>query len=227
MKKQLIAIGVLGLAASSTFAFVLLNPARKWFTSDLPVTFRVNANGEESVNNADHGVTAVRNAIAAWNAEVPSNIVATTTTTSNAVGNDGQNVISFNDPARIVRNAIAVTLVGSGGTKATEALLDTGSDDRVFPDQHAAILGVDLANAPQRVLTGISPGGYSVRYALVRLRLTDGIEFREWPAWVGFTNAPLPHPTLGYAGCLQFFTATFRGDAQEVELTVNSAYTGT
>ena len=112
MKKQLIALGILSLAASSTFGFVLLNPARKWFSSDLPVTFRVNANGEESVNNADHGVQAVRNAIAEWNDEVTSNIVTTTTTSSQAVGNDGQNVISFNDPAKIVRNAIAVTLVG-------------------------------------------------------------------------------------------------------------------
>jgi hypothetical protein len=125
------------------------------------------------------------------------------------------------------RPLIAVTLVGSGGIKATEALLDTGSDDCVFPEQHAAVIGVDLSSAPQRTLAGISQTGYLVRYALIRLRLTDGIEFREWPAWVGFTNAPLPHPTRGYAGCLQFFAATFRGDAQEVELTVTTSYPGT
>lgn len=122
MKKQLIALGILSLAASSTFGFVLLNPARKWFSSDLPVTFRVNANGEESVNNADHGVQAVRNAIAEWNDEVTSNIVTTTTTSSQAVGNDGQNVISFNDPAKIVRNAIAVTLVGFYNSGQTEVV---------------------------------------------------------------------------------------------------------
>ena len=122
MKKQLIALGVLGIAVSSAFAFQLLSPARKWFTSDLPVTFRVNANGEESVNDADHGVTACRNAIAAWDAEVPGSLVTTTTTSSNAVGNDGQNVVSFNDPARIVRNAIAVTLVGFYNSGQTEVV---------------------------------------------------------------------------------------------------------
>ena len=86
------------------------------------MTFRVNANGEESVNDADHGVTACRNAIAAWDAEVPGSLVTTTTTSSNAVGNDGQNVVSFNDPARIVRNAIAVTLVGFYNSGQTEVV---------------------------------------------------------------------------------------------------------
>ena len=66
-----------------------------------------------------------------------------------------------------------------------------------------------------------------LRYAEVRLRMTDGKEFREWPAWVGFTSAPLRHPLLGFAGCLQFFGANFLGDREEVELTVNSLYPGT
>lgn len=30
-----------------------------------------------------------------------------------------------------------------------------------------------------------------------------------------------PYPVLGFAGFLQFFTATFRGDLEEVELIVN------
>ena len=44
--------------------------------------------------------------------------------------------------------------------------------------------------------------------------------------WVGFTSAPLRQPLLGYAGFLQFFTATFHGDREEVELAVNAAYPG-
>jgi hypothetical protein len=32
---------------------------------------------------------------------------------------------------------------------------------------------------------------------------------------------------LGFAGFLQYFTATFFGDLEEVELTVNAAYPGT
>lgn len=131
MKKQVIALGVLGLVgalAATSSAFNLLNPARKWFQgigggpNDLPVQFLVNSGGEESVNNADHGVAACRNAIAEWNGEVSVNLVGTGTTSSNAVGNDGVNVISFNDPANIVRNAIAVTLVGFYSSGQTEVV---------------------------------------------------------------------------------------------------------
>jgi hypothetical protein len=34
-------------------------------------------------------------------------------------------------------------------------------------------------------------------------------------------------PLLGFAGCLQFFSAHFHGDREEVELSVNSLYRGT
>lgn len=131
MKKQLVLLGALGVASvlgTSVFGFALLSPARKWFQgisggpSDLPVTFLVNSAGEESVNDADNGVTACRNAIAEWEGEVSANLVSTGTTSSNAVGNDGVNVVSFNDPANIVRNAIAVTLVGFYTSSQTEVV---------------------------------------------------------------------------------------------------------
>lgn len=38
---------------------------------------------------------------------------------------------------------------------------------------------------------------------------------------------PLRQALLGFGGFLQFFTATFRGDHEEVELAVNSLYPGT
>jgi hypothetical protein len=44
---------------------------------------------------------------------------------------------------------------------------------------------------------------------------------------VGFTSARLRFPSLGFAGFLQYFDALFRGDREEVELTVNSLYRGT
>jgi hypothetical protein len=55
--------------------------------------------------------------------------------------------------------------------------------------------------------------------------LTDGIEFREWPAWVGF--APnLRRRVLGFAGAMQFFTTIFYGDDEIVELNVNRLFPG-
>jgi hypothetical protein len=61
---------------------------------------------------------------------------------------------------------------------------------------------------------------------LVTLRITDGSEFREWQAWVGFTSVRLHRPLLGFAGCLQYFSAHFHGDREELEMTVNSRYPG-
>jgi len=124
------------------------------------------------------------------------------------------------------RPIVTVTLIGPSNSVVDRALLDTGADDTVFPERVAGLLGVDLTNAPMRTLTGIAQTGHVVRYAQIQLRLTDGVEFRDWPAWVGFTDAPLRFPALGFAGCLQFFSACFHGDLEEVELTVNSYYPG-
>jgi hypothetical protein len=124
------------------------------------------------------------------------------------------------------RPLITVSLLGPRNTIPTEGLLDTGADDAVFPETVASLIGVDLTNAPQSQLTTATLTNAPIRYAQVILRMTDGKEQREWPAWVGFTPAKLQSPLLGFAGFLQFFTATFRGDREEVELTVNSLYPG-
>jgi hypothetical protein len=59
------------------------------------------------------------------------------------------------------------------------------------------------------------------------LKIADLREQREWRAWVGFTSVPLKYPLLGFAGFLQFFTATFDGEREQLELTVNNLYPGT
>lgn len=121
---------------------------------------------------------------------------------------------------------IMVSAIGPKKAFPMEGRLDTGSDDTVFPERLAALIGVDLSNAPlghNRTANGTL---ITVRYAQITLRITDGVERREWPAWVAFTPA-IHRPLLGFAGFLQFFTATFRGDREEVELAVNSFYPGT
>lgn len=125
------------------------------------------------------------------------------------------------------RTLIAVSLVGPTGTWLTEGLLDTGADDTVFPEDMAARIGLDLTNASTGQGSGATLAGVPIRYAQIPLRITDGVEQRQWPAWVGFTPARLYRPMLGFAGFLQFFTATFHGDRERVELAVNSLYPGT
>jgi hypothetical protein len=125
------------------------------------------------------------------------------------------------------RPIIKVSLVGPAGTAVQAGVLDTGADDTVFPEQLAAQVGIDLSGAPPGGGMGVGGSTLSLRYALVTLRLTDGQEFREWPARVGFAPVPMMLALFGFAGFLQFFSANFLGEREEVELTVNSLYPGT
>jgi hypothetical protein len=122
---------------------------------------------------------------------------------------------------------VNVTLVGPAQSRISPALLDTGADDTVFPETLATQLGLDLTTVPTGSGAGATAGGIPLRYGSVVLRLTDGRESLEWPAIIGFITARLVQPMLGFAGCLQFFTSTFHGDREEVELTVNGLYPGT
>ena len=88
------------------------------------------------------------------------------------------------------------------------------------------IIGIDLSQAVSGTAAGIGSGPATIWYSQVTLSIADQQEKRQWPAWVGFTSARLRNALLGYAGCLQFFDADFRGHQEYVELTVNPLYPG-
>ena len=119
-----------------------------------------------------------------------------------------------------------ITVIGPAGSHTDLGVLDTGADDTVFTDDVAAKIGLDLTHAPTRSAADVGMTPYPLRYAQITLRLTDGVEYREWPAWVAFTPARLRFPLLGFAGCLQFFTATFDGEGEQVTLAANARYPG-
>lgn len=126
------------------------------------------------------------------------------------------------------RPVMAVLLTGPSGSWLRDGLLDTGSDDTVFKESLASLLGVDLTQAEQRVV-GLAgrPQPVRCRYAPVVLRITDGVqETYEWTAVVGFVPGPLHYNLLGHAGFLDFFDATFRGDDHEAILTPKPSFPG-
>jgi hypothetical protein len=122
---------------------------------------------------------------------------------------------------------IDLSVIGPSNTRMVEGKLDTGADDTVFSERLAARIGVDLSNAPRGEFRGVNGGAVPVRYARATMRLARSGERRERSAWVAFTAAPLRKALLGFGGFLQFFTASFHGDCEEVELTVNRLYPGT
>jgi hypothetical protein len=136
-------------------------------------------------------------------------------------------VVSLGGRQQRPRPIVTVTLIGPAGARVIPAGVDSYADDTVFPEGEAARAGIDLTNAPLATSAGIGGAPVPVKYAQVTLRMADAKERREWPAWVGFTPALTNYALLGFAGCLQYFTTTFYGHLEEVELLVNPLYPGT
>ena len=124
------------------------------------------------------------------------------------------------------RPLIDLDIIGPKNTRDVVGLLDTGSDDTIFPEYIARRIGIDLAHAPSGLVSGLGKSQVAVRYAQVQMRIVVATETREWPAIIGFAPHAMPYALLGFAGFLQFFTATFHGDLEQVELAVNRLYPG-
>jgi len=108
-----------------------------------------------------------------------------------------------------------------------DGLLDSGADETIMDPSAAPLIGVDLSQAHEREVNLVGRGRIHCRYALVKLRITDGIgETYEWDTLVGFTPFPILRSLLGFAGFLPYFDTTFRGADEEAELVPNAAFSG-
>ena len=118
---------------------------------------------------------------------------------------------------------IPITVLGPRGRVTRSILVDTGSDDVIFPVALAQRIGVDLSQAPQRHSQGVgSAQPVAVLYAPVILVLSDSTQTVRWRATVGFSAAPLPFSLLGIAGGLEFFRTILNVTQSSVELHPNS-----
>ncbi len=122
------------------------------------------------------------------------------------------------------RPIVTISLIGPSTTIVRRALLDTGADDTVLPEDLAALLGIDLSLAPTGEARGMSGLPLTVRFATVTIRMTDGHEFKEWPARVGFAAIQMRRPLLGFAGCLQYLDVLFLGADEVFEMTANHLF---
>lgn len=135
---------------------------------------------------------------------------------------------SLNNTLVRPRPVIAVRVAGPNSVIYLDAFLDTGADDTVFESRIARATGVDLVAAPTRAIQLIGRAQPIIcRYALVELRIAHGAEAYSWPATAAFVDVSLRYPLLGFAGCMQFFDATFYGADHEVEIAPNRRFPGT
>src|SRR5438046_347798 len=103
-----------------------------------------------------------------------------------------------------------INLQGPAGRRRTKAVIDTGSDDMIFPLKLAGVLGVQRGSSiTHRVVW--HGQSFPLQFGTVDLELSDGWAGFRWPALVGFTPAPFPYALFGIRGGLQFFDATFCG----------------
>jgi hypothetical protein len=124
------------------------------------------------------------------------------------------------------RPVVSVRIKGpTGSRRLKSALLDTGSQDTLFPFELARPLGIVLGG--ERRAISWRGKRYWVDFQVAELELTQYDVTWRWRARVGFTSAPLSYALLGQRGCLDILDAKFFGADQVVEFETNRAFPGT
>jgi hypothetical protein len=128
----------------------------------------------------------------------------------------------------LCRPEIPVDVIGPRNVETVQALIDSGSDETVFPASLADAIGVQL----QWDATGqaAAVGGHVVNLipGSVILEIALGEEKYRWRTTVQFLQVEDPEQEvalLGYAGFLEFFRATLDSETRELELIPNSRFT--
>ena len=123
------------------------------------------------------------------------------------------------------RPVVSIRIRGPAASRRLKsALLDTGSQDTLFPAALAEPLGILLGG--ERKAIRWRGQRYWVEFHTGKLELAQDPLVWRWQARVGFTPAPLAYALLGHRGCLEFLDAKFCGADQVVEIEVNRMFPG-
>jgi hypothetical protein len=127
----------------------------------------------------------------------------------------------------LYRPEVTIDVIGSRRIETIQALVDTGSDETVFPASLAKAIGVQLDHAAAGQASAV--GGHAVQLVPggVTLQIAEGGRTYRWQTTVGFLEVEQPEDEvalLGYAGFLEFFRATFDSQIHELELTANDRF---
>ena len=127
----------------------------------------------------------------------------------------------------LYRPEVTIDVVGPRRIETIQALVDTGSDETVFPASLANAIGVQLDHGSAGHASAV--GGHAVQLVpgSVMLQVTQGQETYRWQVTVGFLEVEEPEDEialLGYAGFLEFFRAVFDSQSHELELVPNDRF---
>ncbi len=128
-------------------------------------------------------------------------------------------------PEEIGRPVVPVTVVGPRGAESMRGILDTGSDQTIFPAALARRLGIELREAPPAGMATASGEAMALSLGAATLRLRFENETPEWSGvflFHEFADRDAEMAILGHAGFLDYFTATFNGELGNVTLVPNN-----
>lgn len=109
------------------------------------------------------------------------------------------------------------------------ALVDTGADETLLPRSIGEALGIKIDDKQSGWIGSFGGGRLPVAPGEVELELSRDGQTIKWSAMIGFV--PFEDPAeeialLGHAGCLELFHVLFDGEAQQLEITPSSAFSG-
>ncbi len=119
------------------------------------------------------------------------------------------------------RPEIMVSIAGPLGKATSVGLVDTGSDFTIFPKRIAEYLGVPLTESKLTSAAAFGGQELPLQEGEVVLKVTDSEDQVEWVTEVCFFDFPTSESEaiiLGDSSFLDYFIATFDGEASELEL---------
>lgn len=127
----------------------------------------------------------------------------------------------------IWRPRIPVLIIGPTGELRIEALIDTGSDQTIFPQVDMSRIGADIDADRKSQVRGLASHEEELSLGKsIKLGLQLDNETYVWPAMVWLSNAADSPALLGRSGFLEYFDVTFYGKKLEVELKPTSGFPG-
>lgn len=122
------------------------------------------------------------------------------------------------------RPLIAVKLLADDGRHILiDALIDTGADVSLFPQQLAEQLGFDMSRPPDGMVSAAVGGECSYRLRDVTLELCRPPEVVRWQASVGFVDRTMSYAILGTRGFFEFFDLNYSARTHRVEITASES----
>lgn len=128
----------------------------------------------------------------------------------------------------IYRPLVPILVIGPTGEIGFEALVDSGSDQTIFPRADALKVGARFDENHLSYIKGRLPSNDEelILGKDIELAMRIGSETYRWPATVWFSDLAKGTPILGHSGFLEYFDVTFFGEKHELEIKPTKNFPG-